>query len=129
MANESNLKPFKKGDARINRKGRPKSFDELRTLTQAIAHEVARKPTGEPLLAADGHALTVAEAILRSWAHSRVPALQIRFMEICFGKVPDSVELSGAVATVGMTLDQWREEAERRRAAAAAVLEDDDGDD
>lgn len=127
MANEGNLKPFKKGDVRINRSGRPKTFDALRKLTQQIAHEVARKPTGEPLLAADGHALTVVEAILRSWAHSRVPALQIRFMEICFGKVPDSVELSGAAFTVELTLDQWREEAERRRAAAAVTLEDDDG--
>ena len=128
MANPASLKPFKKGDVRINRSGRPKTFDALRKLTQQLAHEVARTATGEPLTV-DGHALTVVEAILRSWAHSKNPALQIRFMECAFGKVPDSVELSGAAFTVEVTLDQWREEAERRRAAVAVALEDDDGDD
>ena len=37
------LKPFVKGDPRINRKGRPKSFDALRSLAQEIAHEAAKK--------------------------------------------------------------------------------------
>ena len=95
MANPASLKPFKPGDKRINRKGRPKSFDALRTLTQQIAHEVARTTTGEPLTSASGHAITVVEAILRQWAHSKNPALQIKFMEICFGKVPDRVEVGG----------------------------------
>lgn len=126
MANDSNLKPFKKGDARINRNGRPKSFDAMRQLTQQIAHEVARTATGEPLTAADGHALTVVEAILRQWAHSKNPTLQIRFMEIAFGKVTDSVELSGAAFTVEVTLDQWRQEVERRRAQVGEILADDD---
>ena len=57
------LKPFVKGDPRINRKGRPKSFDQLRSLAQQIAHEVA-KAGGEPVII-DGHSVTVAEAIMR----------------------------------------------------------------
>ena len=126
--NNGNLKPFTKGDKRINKAGRPATFTALRQLAQQIAHEGARKPNGEPLTVG-GHALSVTEAILRSWAHSKNPALQVKFVEICWGKVPDNVELSGAVATVELTLDQWRQEAERQRAAAAAVLEDDDGDD
>lgn len=32
--------PFVKGDPRINRKGRPKGFDQLRALAQQIAAEV-----------------------------------------------------------------------------------------
>jgi hypothetical protein len=38
MANPSPSKPFAKGDKRINRKGRPKTFDALRQLAQTIAH-------------------------------------------------------------------------------------------
>jgi predicted outer membrane protein len=80
---------FSKGDARINRKGRPKTFDELRALAQVIAHERTN------VTAQDGHALTVAEAILRQWAQSKKESLQIRFMEVAFGKVPDKLEMSG----------------------------------
>jgi len=86
MANEQNLKPFKKGDPRINRNGRPKSFDKLRQLAQKISHE--------PI--ADGASMTAIEAILRQMAHDN-PA---RFIEIAFGKVPDIEEHSGKVEIV-----------------------------
>lgn len=92
--NDGNLRPFRRNDPRINRKGRPKTFDALRELSRTIAHEVARKPDGEPL-AVDGHALTVVEAILRQWAQSKDPRLQQKFIEIAFGKTPDRVEVSG----------------------------------
>ncbi len=39
-----------------------------------------------------GARITVAEAILRSWAESKVPILQKAFMEYSFGKVPDKLE-------------------------------------
>ncbi len=32
------------------------------------------------------------EALLRSWVCSKEPALQIRFVEIAYGKVPDKLE-------------------------------------
>ena len=83
MANEQNLKPFKKGDKRINRKGRPKTFDALRQLAQTIAHEDI----------SDG--MTVTEAILRKWAGSKDPRLQLQFMEVAFGKVQNPVEIGG----------------------------------
>jgi hypothetical protein len=76
-------KGFTKGDPRINRKGRPKSFDQLRALAQKISHE--------PI--ADSSTMTVAEAILRTMAKEN-PA---RFVEIAFGKVPDEVKQSGTV--------------------------------
>lgn len=80
MANEQNLKPFKKGDKRINRKGRPKDFAGVRQLAQTIAHEDI----------SDG--MTVTEAILRKWAGSKDPRLQLQFMEVAFGKVPQPTE-------------------------------------
>jgi hypothetical protein len=69
---------FVKGDKRINRNGRPKSFDKLRKLAQQISHE--------PI--ADDASMTAIEAILRQMAHDN-PA---RFVEIAFGKVPDQSE-------------------------------------
>ena len=84
---------FNKGDPRINRKGRPKTFDALRALAQTIAHEAALT-SGQPLVI-DGHIVTVAEAILRQWAQSKNPQLQQRFIEVAFRKVPDDINLRG----------------------------------
>ncbi len=85
---------FQKGDKRINRKGRPKSFDALRDLAQFIGHEKVeiKGKDGQPT----GDVMSVTEAILRSWAHSKNPQLQKAFMEIAYGKVPDRTELTGA---------------------------------
>lgn len=83
-------KPFTKGDPRINRKGRPKSFDALRELARQIAHEKVQK-AGEDVVI-NGRKVTVTEAILRNWATSKNYQLQKSFMEIAFGKVPDSID-------------------------------------
>jgi len=80
------LKPFVKGDPRINRKGRPRSFDELRKLGQAIA--------GETVTTNRGVRITLAEAILRSRAESDEPQLQRAFVEYAFGRVPNKLETS-----------------------------------
>ena len=37
----------------------------------------------------------MAEAILRQWAQSKNPALQQKFIEVAFGKVPQALEVSG----------------------------------
>ena len=87
-------KPFVKGDPRINRRGRPKNFDAFRELAQSISHEVAQKQ-GDPLII-NGRVVTVAEAILRSWAQSKDPRLQMAFIEMAYGKPPQRTELTGA---------------------------------
>lgn len=76
-------KGFVKGDNRINRKGRPKSFDALRELGQQIAHE--------SLTMNDGSKRTAVEVIMRKMATENPE----RFLEIAFGKVPNPVEVSG----------------------------------
>ena len=80
---------FKSGDPRINRKGRPKSFDALRELAQQIAHE--------KITEVNGHGATVAEMILRKWATSNNPQLQRAFIEVAFGKVPDVLHATAEI--------------------------------
>lgn len=92
MANPNPSKPFTKGDARINRKGRPRNFDALRELAQQIAHEEALA-SGQPVVI-NGHVVTVAEAIMRQWAQSKNYQLQKGFIEIAFGKVPDNIDIT-----------------------------------
>ena len=80
-------KGFVKGDKRINRKGRPKSFDAARALAQSIAHEEITNSKGDTV--------TVTEAILRQWAASKDPRLQMYFFEVAYGKVPNEHKVSG----------------------------------
>ena len=88
-----NLKPFKTGDPRINRKGRPKSFDALRELAQKISHETLDTKDGKR---------TVAEIILRQMATD--PKQRIQFLEYAFGKVPTNLDV-----TSGGEKINWKE--------------------
>jgi len=71
---------FIKGDKRINRNGRPKSFDKLRALAQRISCEVKEL--------ADGSKQSTIEGILREWATGTDKQKQQAFIEIGYGKVP-----------------------------------------
>lgn len=84
------LKPFVKGDPRINRLGRPKSFDTLRKLAQSLVNVPAIGEDGKPVVV-NGEAATETVVILRDLA-KRNPE---KYLEIAFGKVPNPVELSG----------------------------------
>jgi hypothetical protein len=85
-------KPFTKGDPRINRKGRPRTFDQLRKLALSLLNEPAKGADGQPLVI-DDHVATNVEIILRS--AMRHPRFAQWLMEVAFGKVPDKVEVSG----------------------------------
>ena len=106
-----NLKPFKKGDARINRRGRPKDLPGLRELVQSILHEVATGKDGQPLVI-DGHTATVLEAKLRQLIQSRSSRDTQIVFDYAFGKVPAPVEISGkdgealTIAIVNVDVDK-----------------------
>jgi hypothetical protein len=80
-------KGFVKNDPRINRLGRPKHFDQFRKLAQQIA--------AEPVIDAAGGSLTRIEQLLRQWARSKQPALQLAFVAYCYGKPPEKIETTG----------------------------------
>ena len=83
-------KGFSKGDPRINRNGRPKSFDALRELGKQLGNEIAADKLGQPLNR-DGHLVTQIEAILLTMMRDNPE----RFVEIAYGKVPMPVEMTG----------------------------------
>ncbi len=85
MANPTGKGGFQERKHQINRKGRPKSFDAFRALAQQLAQMVAQKD-GQDIVV-DGHRVTIAEHILRSWMER--PDMQRAFIEYAFGKVPD----------------------------------------
>ena len=114
---------FSKGDPRINRSGRPKTFDQLRSLAQEIAHEVAISK--EKPVVINGKTVTVTEVIMRQWAQSKDPRLQQKFIEVAYGKTPEQVLLTGSVANVEMTVSEWQAHVEKQRRAAAETLADD----
>jgi hypothetical protein len=83
--------PFIKGDKRINRRGRPKSFDALRKLAIKIAGETIPNPNGEDY--------TRIEAMLRVLTSSKAPADRALFLAYAYGKPKEQIEHSGEVAT------------------------------
>jgi len=85
-------KGFVKGDPRINRKGRPRTFDQLRRLAISILSEPAKGADGQPIVI-DGHIATNVEIILRTAMCS--PRFAQLLLEVAYGKVPDKVEVSG----------------------------------
>ena len=84
-------KPFTRGDPRINRKGRPRSFDKLRDLVQSMLSEPAKDKGGNSL-EIDGHIATNIEVMLRQ--AMREPRLLQYLLEVAYGKMPQSVDIT-----------------------------------
>jgi hypothetical protein len=87
MSNKNPLNQFKKGDPRINRKGRPKDFLGLRALAQAIAVEKIASKDNTVVMSR-------VELILRNWAASGNDKLVRAFIETAYGKVPDALDVT-----------------------------------
>jgi hypothetical protein len=85
-------RPFTKGDPRINRKGRPRSFDQLRKLALSILGEPAKGADGQSIVI-DGHVATNVELILRS--AMKHPHFARWLIEVAFGRPPERIEITG----------------------------------
>ncbi len=109
-----NLRPFVKGDVRINRKGRPKNFDALRSLAKMIANEKVQTKDGLT-------AMSRVELILRQWATSGIWQLQKQFMEVAYGKVKDEIELSGPDGKPIQIADLSEDELKKRIASIIGI--------
>ena len=103
-------KGFKKGDPRINRKGRPKSFDQLRALAQMIANEPGAT---DP----DGKQHTNAEMALRKLLKEET----VKFLEISYGKVPQAVDVTSGGDKITSTSSP--DEIAQKVAALMAIAE------
>jgi hypothetical protein len=100
MANEQNLqppfqpnKPDGTKDPRINRGGRPKSFDAARKLAQAKMNETEVDAQGQQIVK-NGHIVTNAEMFFEAWMKSKD---RKSFAEFAYGKVKEEVEHTGDV--------------------------------
>lgn len=104
-------KPFVKGDPRINRKGRPRSFQAFRELSQEVLHEEATDKDGKPIII-NGHIATNAEMIVRSWLTDK--KRQQALIEVAYGKVPAQVDITSGgekiKAYIGWTPSEWLED-------------------
>ena len=83
---------FDKRPQAISRKGRPKSFDALRSLAVGMASEQAVDKNGNPILY-NGKPVTNAQLIMYQWLTDK--KYQKDFIEVAFGKVPQAIELTG----------------------------------
>lgn len=109
---------FAKGDPRINRLGRPKSFDALRKLAQQIS--------AEALQSGDGEVVTRIEALLRVMSSSKNNADRALFLAYAYGKPAQIIGGSASLEPIKIELI----EAYSYDAAVAkiAARSDDDSD-
>ena len=81
--NKSRGKPFVKNDVRINRKGRPRTFEAFRKLAIKIAGENA-----------DEEDVTRAVLMLREMSRSKNPADRALFLAYAYGKPHEQIDLN-----------------------------------
>ena len=99
MANNKNLKPFRKGDPRINRRGRPKNLDVMRQ----VAHDLCYEPAD---LSTDEVARTRLEQILREVEVECLPAdlPEQLIVDVSALAIGGSIKVSGLKVPAGVRI-------------------------
>jgi hypothetical protein len=92
--NDANLKPFVKNDPRINRKGRPKSFKQLRALVVEIASEPVK----------EGDDRTLIEARIRKMLKSDNPSDIALALKYGWGNVPEQTDITSKGERIIVTI-------------------------
>jgi hypothetical protein len=87
---------FVKGDSRINRKGRPQGFDELRRAAIQILNE--------DVVWANGRTISRIELIFRRMSRSKNFREQEYFLEIAFGPLSRPAEVKAKTLQPGTVL-------------------------
>ncbi len=99
MANIENLKPFVKGDKRINRKGRIDNFAKFRKLAQNIGNE--------PLSDADE---ILFSGLLRALAKSKSSADRALFLAYAIGKPKEEVDVTSGGKAITKIVVEWQDD-------------------
>jgi len=82
LANAQNLKPFTKGDPRINRRGRPPKSDLIAQLAQSLLEEPIE-------FGSEHQTITRLEAILREWLDSGNFQKKLAVIQYAYGRIPN----------------------------------------
>ncbi len=82
MANAQNLKPFTKGDPRINRRGRPPKSDLIAQLAQSLLEEPVE-------FGSEHQTVTRLETILREWLDSGNFQKKLAVIQYAYGRIPN----------------------------------------
>jgi hypothetical protein len=90
--NIENLKPFVKNDPRINRKGTPKNFKQLRRLVVDLASEETKEDA------------TRIVNMLRKMFDSDNPSDKALLLKYGFGNVPDETDITSGGEKITVTI-------------------------
>jgi len=86
LANTQNLKPFQKGDPRINRRGRPRKSDLIAQLAKSLLEEPIE-------IGRENQTITRLESILREWLDSGNFQKKLAVIQYAYGRIPDESDV------------------------------------